>query len=128
MPLSEYRHFYSRLTLIDGVVARQLAEARSEANILLGRIPLRLLPRHPTRTVGTNIQRAVGIISALAASASLHGVLQAVLVRPALDVVAVQAEARGVAVGVDPAAKVLALDDARVVKEFVEDRDNGDGV
>lgn len=116
------------LTLINGVVARQLAEIVLQADVFLGSRLLGSMGCLMASTFGANTQAAVDVVGTLAASASGHGMLKAVLVGPALEVVAVQAVSSGVAVGVDPAVEVSRVNRSRAVKEFVEDGDDGYGV
>lgn len=117
-----------KLALVNGVVARQLLQAVVQTNVLGRRRSLGLLVRSLAGAVAADVEAAATRVGALATGARLHGVLQAVLVRPAVEEVAVEAVAGGVAVGVDPAAEVLGRDLAHVVVELIEDGHNGDGV
>lgn len=73
----------------DGVVARKLGKRPVETDLLVGSGVLeRLGARHARGAVGSDVEAAVGVVDAVGAGAGPDGVLETVLVGPALEVVA----------------------------------------
>lgn len=109
------------------VVARKLIERTILTHFFVRRRGLDLLDAGMAwAAVSADIQAAVGIIHALVARAGVNGAFQAVLVRPALEVVSVESVALRVPHGPDQAVRIL--DGACVVEELVKYRQDRLGV
>lgn len=108
------------------VVARQLVERAFESNLLVGRRDLDWLTARTPGAVGSNVQAAAGVIDAIRTSAGLDGTVKLALVRPAVEVITVQAVPGGIAHGPDPTVEVFY--GASVVEEFEKHGEDGNGV
>lgn len=109
------------------VVARQRINRALSSDILGGLGHLELLHAGVAGgAIRANVETASGVLDAVGARAGGNGALEAVLVRPALQVITVEAIARGVAVG--PSKAVRVLNRAGVVEELVKDGQDRPGV
>lgn len=93
---------------MDGVVAGKGSNWAGKSNVLGRSRGLELLGRRSTRSaVGSDVQAASLVENTVGAGASGDGVVESILVRPALEVVCVETVAGGITVGVDKTVVVL---------------------
>lgn len=105
---------------MDRVVAGKGSNWAAKSNVLGRSSSLELLGRRSTRrAVGSDVQAASLVKNTVGASAGGDGVVESILVGPALEVVCVKTVTGSITVGVDKA--VVVLDGASVIVELVED-------
>lgn len=93
---------------MDGVVAGESGKRTSEANVLRRSGSLELLGAGLAgSSVGADVQAAAAVKDTVGASAGGDGVVESVLVLPALEVIGVQGVAGGITSGVDESVEVL---------------------
>lgn len=93
---------------MDGVVTGKGRNWAVESDVLSRSSGLELLgSRRARAAVGSDVQAASLVIHTVGASASGDGVVESILVLPALEVVCVQTVAGSITVGVDKAVVVL---------------------
>jgi hypothetical protein len=93
---------------VDGVVAGKGSNWAAESNVLGRSSDLELLgSRRARAAVGSDVQAASLVVDTVGASAGGDGVVESILVLPALEVVCVETVAGSITVGVDKAVVVL---------------------
>lgn len=93
---------------MDGVVAGKGRNWAAESNVLGRSSDLELLGSRRARgAVGSDVQAASLVKHTVGASAGGDGVVEGILVLPALEIVCVETVAGGITVGVDEAVVVL---------------------
>jgi hypothetical protein len=92
---------------VNGVATWKGGEWAGKSNVLSGSRGLKLLRRRNTSTVRSNVQAASLVVDTVGASAGGDGVVESILVLPALEVIGVKAKAGSITGGIDKAVIVF---------------------